>query len=247
MTVQLAKCHHGRFLVLDNDVYIGRLLLRDGRYSEEEVELFAKILRPGDTVVEAGANIGAHTVPLARLVNAMGKVIAFEPQPFIYNLLCGNLALNELHNVSAYPLGLGETGRSMRLPKGIDYTDNLNFGGVSLVKSDSQTAITVGVIPLDRLELPHLRLLKADVEGMEIEVLYGARNTIERCRPYLYIEDDEHDPGPRHRVMRELGYRTHDHVTVLLSNKDDLNPRPGYTIVSRNILGVPEELPDLIP
>src|SRR5260221_11325843 len=120
MTVQLAHCKHGRFLVLDNDYYIGRLLLRDGLYGEEEIELFKMLLRPGDIVVEAGSNIGSLTIPIARLVGEKGTVLAFEPQRPLYNMLCGNLALNEISNVEPHCIGVGATDDEMIIPF-VDY------------------------------------------------------------------------------------------------------------------------------
>lgn len=237
MTVQLAECRHGRFLILDNDQYIGRLLARDGTYSEGEVDLFASLVRPGDVVVEAGANIGAHTIPLSRMAGAEGRVLAFEPQQAIYRLLCGNLALNACHNVDAYPVGLGSINAELHLPI-IDYEGSLlNFGGVSL--RPEWPGDKVAVFQLDRLELKELRLLKADVEGMEIDVLLGAQNTIRRCRPYLYIEDDENNPEPRRKVLSDLGYGVKEHRVPLLGPDDPFNPYPGYTIVSKNIFATP--------
>lgn len=240
MTVCLAECRHGRFLVLDNDHYIGRLLLRDGVYSDGEVDLFRHLVGPNDLVVEAGANIGAHTVPLAKMA---ARVIAFEPQQMIYRLLCGNLALNGCGNVDIYPAGLGAENGEMFLPK-LDYDAPLNFGGVPLRKSWEELGEKVAVFQLDRLELPSLQLLKADVEGMEIDVLLGARQTIGRCRPYIYIEDDEGNPAPRRKVLHDLGYRTINHQVFLVGPDDEFNPFQGHIVASKNILGIPEELPD---
>jgi len=244
MTVRLTEGKRGRFLVLDNDVYVGRLLLRDGEYSDEEVQLFEKLVGSEDVVVEAGANLGAHTVPLARMA---ARVLAFEPQTFVYRLLCGNLALNGCHNVDAYPVGLGAENGELLLPR-LDYDEAFNFGGVPLrgdwTGMSREAGDRVGVFALDHLRLPGLRLLKADVEGMEVAVLRGARETIARYRPYLYLEDEEGGNQALHALLRELGYRVVRHEPVLLSASDQLNPFPGATIVSRNVLGVPNELPD---
>ena len=238
MTVQLAHGKHGRFLCLDNDVYIGRQLLATGLYSEGEVELFRCLVGPDDLVVEAGANVGAHTVPLSKMA---GRVIAFEPQPFIYRLLCGNLALNGCDNVDVYPLAIGAEEGVTRLALA-DYGEENNFGGMRLTPENH--GAEVPVIPIDRLGLTGLKLLKADVEGMELDVLRGAEETIARFRPFLYVEeDDENDPERERRaLMTSLGYRVFEHHTVLLGPDDPLNHAPGYTIVSKNLLGVPNEL-----
>src|SRR5690606_13771278 len=61
----LRQCRHGPMLFNKRDLYVGRSLATYGEFSEAEIGLFRQILRPGGVVIEAGANIGAHTVPLA--------------------------------------------------------------------------------------------------------------------------------------------------------------------------------------
>ena len=73
-------CRHGKLMYLLNDAYIGRSLDVYGEYSEGEIDLFRQLLRPGDVAIDVGANIGALTVPMARLVQPGGAVVAFEPQ-----------------------------------------------------------------------------------------------------------------------------------------------------------------------
>src|SRR5690606_28828206 len=97
----LRQCRHGPMLFNKRDLYVGRSLATYGEFSEAEIGLFRQILRPGGVVVEAGANIGAHTVPLARMVGESGAVVAFEPQRLQFQLLCANLALNGMINVFA--------------------------------------------------------------------------------------------------------------------------------------------------
>lgn len=240
MAVQLVECRHGRFLVLENDEYVGRCLEKYGEYSEDEVRVFSEIVRPGDTVVEAGANIGAHTIPLSKLVGPTGNVLAFEPQPHIFHLLCGNLGLNGCYNVDAYPMAIGEEGDHRLLPK-IDYESEFNFGGVAL--SDRGERM-VSVASLDRLNLKSLRLLKADVEGMEIGVLLGARDTIMRCRPYLYIEDDRPlNTDPLRALIAEMGYEIKEHKPDLVTQDNYRNCRDnlfdGYRLISLNLLCIP--------
>src|SRR4051812_49892110 len=72
-------CRHGKLSYLLNDAYIGRSLDVYGEYSEGELELFHQLLRPGDVAVDAGANIGAVTVGMARLFGPGGAGVALEP------------------------------------------------------------------------------------------------------------------------------------------------------------------------
>merc|ERR1711865_552646 len=66
------------------------------------------ILRPGDTVIDVGANLGSYTIPFAERVGRQGKVLAFEPFRWLYQLTTANVALNGLSNVWTYNLALGE-------------------------------------------------------------------------------------------------------------------------------------------
>ena len=66
----------------------------------------AALIEPGDVVVDVGADIGALTVPLARAVGPAGRVLAFEPQPTVFQNLCANLALNDLLHVQAFNAAL---------------------------------------------------------------------------------------------------------------------------------------------
>jgi len=244
--IRLAEnCRHGRFLYLDTDQYIGACIERFGEYSENEVEIFRQLLRPRNVVVEAGANIGTHTVPLSKIVGSEGLVWAFEPQPHIFNVLCGNLALNDCFNVRPIASGLAAEDSTMSRPM-MDYSSSNNFGGVSLKTFGNGPGVPV--VALDKLDIKVLHLLKADVEGMEAEVLRGGRETILRCRPYLYLEDDRVEKSEALRVLLdELGYTVHYHETLIAAqenwrNNPD-NRFDGFQIASLNLLCIPKERP----
>jgi len=189
----LRQCRHGPMLLNRRDMYIGRSLDAYGEYSEAEIVVLRQILWPGAVVVEAGANIGALTVPLARIVGPHGHVIAFEPQRLQFQILCANLALNGLYNVFAYQQGLGRSPGELRVP--VLMPDQVvNFGGVAL--EANQDGEPVRITTIDALGLKGLSLVKADVEGMEQAVLEGGRETIARSRPALYVECDRRDRAP---------------------------------------------------
>lgn len=180
----LSECRYGKMIYNKNDIYIGRSLAYYGEYSEGEVELFKQILREGHTVVEAGANIGAHTVPLSQMVGDLGRVYAFEPQRRIYQVLNGNIAINSLRNVYCLQKALADKPGKLFVPVLNTETAN-NFGGVAL--GDWKDGEEVEVTTIDALQLNTCRLIKVDVEGMELEVLKGAKNTIKQYKPVLYV------------------------------------------------------------
>jgi len=233
-------CRYGKLMYLLNDAYIGRSLDVYGEYSEGEIDLFRQLLRPGDIAVDVGANIGALTVPMARLVQPGGAIVAFEPQRAIFDILCANLRLNGLGNVSAFRRALGSTSGAIRVPP-LDYQRADNFGGVSLGGTSGEE---VQLVTVDSLGLPRLRLLKVDVEGMEHAVITGARATIERLKPAIYVENDR----PEHSralisLLFGIGYRLWWHITPLFNPNNFFgNARDIFgDVVSFNMIGFPRK------
>ena len=236
---RLIDCRYGPMLVNPNDTYIGRSLIAYGEYSPGEADLYRGVLGAGDLVVEAGANIGCFTVLFAQTVGAEGRVFAFEPQRLVFQMLCANLALNGLTNVEAWPAGIGaEIGQ--RLVPLTDYDVPSNFGGLALAAEGPGECVPITTI--DNLGLEACTLIKADVQGMECEVLKGAADTIERCRPLLYLEND--DRGKSEALLRTidaLGYRAFWHLPPLFAASnhrgEDEDLFPG--VVSVNLLCTP--------
>jgi FkbM family methyltransferase len=236
----VAPTRYGTMLYPMGDMWIGRSLATYGEYSEGEVDLFRQLVRPGDTVVEAGANIGALTLPLAGLVGAQGRVLAFEAQRPIHALLTTNLMLNGLQQVWAERVALGAQGGSIKVPL-LDLSRAGNFGGVSLGGEDGEDC---PLRTLDSYGLTALKLIKIDVEGAESEVIDGARETILRLRPALYVENDRKEKSADliARIIG-LGYRLWWHMVPLYSPR---NPK-GNTenvfgnVASRNMACLPRE------
>jgi FkbM family methyltransferase len=183
----LSQCRHGLMLYNANDAYVGRSLDLYGEFSEREVEVFKQLLHPGAVVVELGANIGAHTLCLAQAAAPGGVVHAFEPQRLLFQTLCANMALNGLANAHCYHAAAGAAPGSIVVPV-MDFSRPGNFGGLSL--GTHTVGEKVPLTTVDALELQSCRLLKIDVEGMELEVLKGAVQMLQRCRPLLYVEND---------------------------------------------------------
>ncbi len=107
--LRISRCRHGHMLYNLQDVYIGRSFDLYGEFSQGEVRLFSQILQPGMVALDVGANIGAHTVWMARAVGPTGRVIAFEPQRSIFEMMCANLAINAIGNGSRMRCQLGRT------------------------------------------------------------------------------------------------------------------------------------------
>jgi FkbM family methyltransferase len=208
----------GYFLVKRNDVYIGTALQIYGENCGAEGAFLKALIKPGDHVIEVGANIGSLTVGLAKAVGPSGKVYAFEPQPACYSILHAQIALNELSNIVAYPDAVGHESGRLWLPR-VDYDALGNFGGVALSQNQTVGSTAVDVVSLDDrcAEIP-CALLKIDVEGMEENVIRGATRLIEKSQPIIYAENDRVEKSKALILtLRELGYRLWWHIVRLYS------------------------------
>lgn len=237
----LVDAKHGRMLVNENDIYIGRSVRELGEFSEGEIEVFKQLLKPGGVVVEAGANIGTHTLPLAKIVGPKGRVYAFEPQRIVHQTLCANLALNSITNVSAYWSGVSNEPGSLFVPP-IDYSVEQNFGGINL--QNFTEGEQVPLVTIDSFRLSKLDLLKADVEGMELAVLQGGNDTIQRCKPTLYLECDRADRAAELiRHILSLGYDAYWHRPPMYNPQNFFkNPaNPFGPVISINVLAIHPE------
>ena len=183
-------CRYGRMAFDLRDKWVGRSLDLYGEYSEPEVDLYRRIVKSGDIVVEVGANIGAHTLPLAQLVGEGGSIIAFEPDHENFDLLTQNMRHAKVTGrLERCSLGNGEDGKEIFHPS--DNPGGIEFNGGERLDD---------IVALGRLDF-----LKLDCEGSEVSVLKGAEQTITRCRPVIYVEND------RAKNSQELVAWLHDH------------------------------------
>lgn len=167
-----------------------------GRFEASTARAYERIVRPGDTVLDIGANVGAHTLPLARLVGAAGQVIAFEPTKYAHDKLLANLNLNpsirERVVVRQMLLtALDETGPlpthlSSSWPLISDVWRHEQHGGVG----KETTGAHAGRLDtyLETAGICRVDFMKLDVDGHECAVLDGATATISRYRPIMALE-----------------------------------------------------------
>jgi len=160
-----------------------------------ESEILCSLLKPGQVVVDVGASVGSLALAFASAVGPAGKVFAFEPQTLPYQCLVANIAINSLsHVIVPLNAAVGAQPGEIEVPQ-LDPRDP-DFGGCSLIAgwpgyfADKQDLpkLPMPLTTLDSIDLPACHLLKADVEGMEPDVLHGAYRTISKYRPILWIE-----------------------------------------------------------
>lgn len=134
----------------------------------------------GDLVLDVGANIGNHTLYLAAIAEC--KVVSFEPNSSLIEAMRRSVEINQLsERVTLMPYGVGHTAGKGHFAALMEE----NLGGQSIEVGEGD----IRIVALDELELPgRVRLIKVDVEGMELPVLEGAVGLIEKDRPLIYVE-----------------------------------------------------------
>ena len=250
----LVQSRHGWMLANLNDIYMGAAIATYGECNELELAVLLALAEFPGTVVEVGANMGIHTVPLARALQQKGRqLVAFEPQPIVFQQLCANLAVNGLMNVTAWPFACGEEKGVVTFPRP-DYRKTGNFGGISMSSAAPVAENACVLAPCIRLDdmLQHERigLLKIDVEGFELRVLKGSCALIQRSRPLLYVENDRVDHS---RGLIEwlwgAGYNLWWHMPPLFNPHNFFGVASNLYggIASFNMLGVPREANLVVP
>ena len=231
--LKLERCKYGWMLF--SGPYIGKCFDLYGQYSESEVAMMRRFLPPGGTAIDVGANIGDLTLPLARTAGDAGKVFAIESHPEIYNVLCANLALNQIRNTAPINAFVATSPDAD--------TASPVWGRHAYVGDRWKPRI----IAIDDLELEALDLLKIDVDGTELDVLQSGAMQVERFRPALYFENDvkEASPALLSFVMRDLGYAAYWHPAPIFDEENFFGNRDNHwaprNIVSLMVLAVPEE------
>jgi len=224
---------YGKFIVPRTCLFQAEALVKTGRtHIESELNNIFAIINtlPDDAViVDGGCNAGFFSIPVAYMTQGRNnRIIAFEPQRQLFQAVGGSLALNGYRNVFLHNCGLGSMSGIAQLPA-IDYSVAQDFGTVQL---DSQTTIeedgwmndrVVDVVSIDDMALPRLDFFKLDVEGYEVPALLGAYKTIEKHRPWIWVE---------------YFITGADVIKATLSNLDDYE---FFIVDYQNMLCVPKE------
>ena len=182
--------------------------------------MFARILKPGDTVVDIGANIGLVTKVIRNLVGPTGKIHTFEPVPYTFDILRRNFERSGVKNVTCYDAAIsnrdGEAAIIVPTYQDIPDVRYDNSGSLGRVRNyyaahlalggdepePQRNTVTVPVRSLDRLfavNPERISLIKCDAEGYELQCMLGAKTILMRDHPALFIElcsdpDEEGSP-----------------------------------------------------
>ncbi len=177
-----------------------------GDYEPEKSGAIRAHVKPGDVVFDIGAHVGYFTVLMSERAGPGGRIFAFEPRPLNQRFLARHLRVNGCTNVEVFPTSVGDREGPARL----DTSTGTGTGRISPTGQVPVQMLTIdGLVESGRLPPPDF--VKIDVEGGEMDVLRGARETLERYRPLMVLatHGDEID-AECHAFLEELDYSLED-------------------------------------
>lgn len=156
-----------------------------GWMGDREGDVFNRLIGPGMTVIDAGANIGLYTNLFSMLVGSTGRVHSFEPNPTLFPCLQESIQINRRTNVECHQIALSERAETLLFVK-----DHLNSGNGQVRRDSIKAEHTVPARPLDELFAPEIAdFIKIDVQGWEPAVLSGMRNILSaQKKPLVFFE-----------------------------------------------------------
>lgn len=184
---KLYQTFYNDFFWLKKGLYIDDCIINSGIFEDASTKIVKKFIRPGDTIINIGANIGYYSVIFGKLTGPEGRVFSFEPTKYFREVLKDNLAANSLHNVEIIPFGLSDKPEQLTIQiDGITATLHVP-GGKELVSQESISLMTLEAFCKEK-DLNKIDFIKIDVDGHEPAVLNGGWKPIECFRPMLLIE-----------------------------------------------------------
>jgi len=227
---EIYKSDYGPIIISNNDKGVSSDIIQSGYFEKNQVILINKIievlLTKQNKVIfyDVGANIGTHTLAVAKTFPDKVSVRSFEVQRQIFYMLCGTVAINGLRNVYCHNLAISGNSKLIEahLP---NYDEIQNFGGFELKKidkTDNQNMVkksceSVSSITLDSF-MEDVDFIKMDIEGMEEEALIGGLELLKRCKPVCFIEIFKSNEDNIFKIFKDMGYigyRTHQDLFAL--------------------------------
>ncbi len=229
----LAASEHGTMIVnrfdyrMINETQgfgVGFQILETAHFDPEDIKMALQLLNlrrshHGDGVVaiDGGANIGVHTIEWAKAMTGWGSVLAVEAQERIYYALAGNIAINNCFNAIALHAAISSESGTLEIPNP-NYFLPSSFGSLVLRQRAgnefigqtiyyAKNTVIVRKLTIDEIGLPRVDFIKLDIEGMEMEALEGASQTIDRSLPILLMERIKADGTQLTQWLEARGYQ----------------------------------------
>ena len=198
------------FNIAKNRFSASNALVFQRNYEINETKLVKGLVKPGWTVIDIGANFGWYSIHFSQLVGPSGKVFSFEPIPDSYEELNSNMQLNSCQNMKTFNTALGN--RDDLVSFGIPEIDGGLGASSQFLKCNKQIQATMCRLDnvIEEKNITNVDFIKVDIEGGELDMLYGAEKLLEQFRPNIMIEIvDVH--------CHRFGYSPNDVYQFLLS------------------------------
>lgn len=213
-------------LAIDPVSVMGHALLNEGTYEAGMAATVQRLLGPGSTFVDVGANEGYFTVMAARRVSAAGRVLAIEPQTRLRPVIQRNLELNHLRHVRLESVAISDEPGTAAFHLSAD--TNTGSSGLSrhtqyvLPTEEVRTDTLANVVAAAGLE--HIDLMKMDIEGFEYEAVLGSRDLFRNGRVRALalelhptvLKERGKDANAIIEFLHECGYRESAEAAHLL-------------------------------
>ena len=190
--VRRIRTHDGFLMDLDLADFLQRHIYVTGTWEPATAAALTARLKPGDVFIDIGANVGYFSLLAAQIVGTEGRVLAFEPNPEVFERLRRNADLNTATCIQMYRLGIGAQAGTARFF--IDPSGNTGASSLAGQTRDGNN-LDIQLDTLDNISqlenLTRVAMLKIDIEGAELQALQGARNVLHIHRPDIICEVSE--------------------------------------------------------
>lgn len=246
---------------IDLNEAIDFCLFISGDYEPELIDAYTPLIKDQNyTIIDIGANIGAHTLYFAKLTGAKGRILAIEPTSFAFKKLQTNISHNPKvsKKVEAYQvlltnplaqIGVENISSSWNIGEKITSQQRNPFDGGFSKSTEKALKLTLDQF-VEKHNLDKIDLIKLDVDGNEIDILKGAKETFKKFQPILLVElspihfDNPNQPytfSDQVTQLKELNYDFHDIFGKKIDLDTDILQRkiPHGTLI--NIIGKPSK------
>lgn len=213
--------HKGEDLLSDS-------LLISKEYEPVETKIIKGLIKEGDVVIDAGANIGYYTVLMSRAVGSTGKVYAFEPGKECFDLLKRNVEENGCKNVCLINKALSDKEGNIKF-----YINEKDKASSSLLEeakhlgttewNAEHTEVVVKGTTLDKEVIKEVDFMKMDIEGAELNALLGGESLLKTCkRMVIEVPEDRRDFEDIKQLLIENKYKIErlDEGNILCEKKE---------------------------
>lgn len=216
-------------------------LVKNKIITQSEINFYKKFIKPGDTAIDIGTNIGDTTVPMAIAAGKTGLTLGFDPNPFVYKILQANIKLNpDKVNIQTFPYAITEketefiysSSEASFANGGIQEVNTGLHGKYSLPDKIKGVRLSDFLIKNYPERLERLSYIKVDAEGLDNMILKSIKDVIEKYGPVVVAEcftnsspDERYDlfntvSLPGYSVYKFDDFLDNTHITPLLHKED---------------------------